>query len=208
MTAKLITLEGIEGAGKSTQLPIIAQLLQQHGRQVLTTREPGGTKLGEKIRSLLLSNDIPQMANETELLLLFAARAEHLAKVVKPALEKGTWVICDRFIDATYAYQGGGRGVDEQKITQLTDWTLNDLSPDLTLLFDLPVEKSMERMKKRTPDRDRFEQEQYVFFEHIRQAYLNIAHRDPNRVKIIDAQQTESAITEQLHLILANNGYL
>ena len=100
MTAKLITLEGIEGAGKSTQLPIIAQLLQQHGRQVLTTREPGGTKLGEKIRALLLSNDIPQMANETELLLLFAARAEHLAKVVKPALEKGTWVICDRFIDA------------------------------------------------------------------------------------------------------------
>ena len=110
--------------------------------------------------------------------------------------------------DATYAYQGGGRGVDEQKITQLTDWTLNDLSPDLTLLFDLPVEKGMERMKKRAPDRDRFEQEQYEFFEHIRQAYLNIAHRDPNRVKIIDAQQTESAITEQLHLILANNGYL
>lgn len=183
---KFITVEGGEGAGKSTNLGLIKQLLEAAGQQVLYTREPGGTPLGEDIRTLLLGHKHNGMASETELLLMFGARAEHLSQRIVPALNAGIWVLCDRFTDATYAYQGGGRGIDPARIQTLEQWVQHDLRPDLTLILDLPIELGLERAGKRSAP-DRFESEADQFFHNVRESYLNIAKKDPKRVKVIDA---------------------
>ena len=194
-TGRLITLEGIDGAGTSTQHARLIESLRQQGREVVATREPGGTPLGEKLRGLLLSD---AMNLETEALLMFAARREHLAQVILPALERGAWVVCDRFVDASIAYQGAGRGLALSKLEQLADWVLGKLRPDLTLLFDVPVALAMQRLRANTPNPDRFEQEQQDFFERVRQGYLDIAAREPGRVCIIDASQSLFDVNKQL----------
>jgi dTMP kinase len=183
---RFITVEGIEGAGKSSNLEFIKHLLETAGKEVLYTREPGGTPLGEEVRSLLLGHRHTGMADDTEILLMFAARAEHLEQKIKPALEAGIWVLCDRFTDASYAYQGGGRGIDKERIRALEEWTHGDLRPDLTLLLDLSVEIGLERAGKRS-EPDRFEKEEIKFFESVRQAYLQIAWNEADRVKVVDA---------------------
>jgi dTMP kinase len=202
---KFITVEGIEGAGKSSNLDFIRGLLEQAGQQVLFTREPGGTPLGEEIRDLLLGHKHTGMGDDTELLLMFAARAEHLEQKIRPALEAGIWVLCDRFTDASYAYQGGGRGVDLERIRALENWTQGDLRPDLTLLLDLPVETGLERAGKRS-DPDRFEKEAARFFESVRNAYLEIAWNEVERVKVVDAspalEEVQARIAEILHSTL------
>jgi dTMP kinase len=183
---RFITVEGIEGAGKSSNLEFVRSLLESAGHEVLFTREPGGTPLGEEIRQLLLGHKHTGMADDTELLLMFAARAEHLEQKIRPALEAGIWVLCDRFTDASYAYQGGGRGIEKERIQALEEWTQQDLRPDLTLLLDLPVEVGLERAGRRsTPDR--FEKEELSFFEQVRSSYLETAWNDAGRVKVVDA---------------------
>ncbi len=198
MRGLFISIEGVEGAGKSTQLKHIKHYLETSGKTVLVTREPGGTELGEKIRELLLTPTDSAMAIDTELLLMFAARAEHIDKVIKPALERGEWVISDRFTDATFAYQGGGRGIDEQRISQLAEWTLQGMEPDLTLLFDLPVEIGQQRVISRNEGIDRFEQEKVDFFYKIRTAYLDLAARHSRRIKIIDSSRSIEDIQNEL----------
>ena len=198
MAGKFISIEGVEGAGKSTQVSFIQDYLTSLGKIVVVTREPGGTELSEKIRHLLLEPSSNSMANDTELLLMFASRAEHVSQVINPALHRGDWVLCDRFLDATYAYQGGGRGIERQRIQQIADWTLRGLIPDLTLLFDLPVELGLERVIERKEDMDRFEQEKIDFFQKIRKSYLKSAKADPNRIKILDASLSIIKIQEQL----------
>lgn len=202
MNGKFISIEGIEGAGKSTQLSFIQSYLEQQGKTVVVTREPGGTKLGEQIRELLLTPRDEGMSHDAELLLMFAARAEHLEQVIKPALIRGDWVLCDRFVDATFAYQGGGRGINEKRIESITDWTLRNIHTDLTLLFDLPVEVGQERVLKRSLDKDRFEQEKAAFFEKIRQCYLDRAGKEPERLKVIDASQNIEHIQQQVIAVL------
>ena len=192
---RFITLEGIEGAGKSTQAGHLKEALEAQGIPVILTREPGGTALGERIRQLLLDPSLPPMAADTELLLLFAARAEHLAQVIRPALARGHWVICDRFTDATYAYQGGGRGLNRARIAQLETLTQGDLRPDCTLLLDLPVSLGLARAKKRARP-DRLESETKAFFERVRRAYLERAQAEPARIQIIDGGQGESQVRE------------
>jgi dTMP kinase len=202
---KFITVEGIEGAGKSSNLDFIRGLLEEADHQVLFTREPGGTPLGEEIRNLLLGHKHTGMGDDTELLLMFAARAEHLEQKIRPALDAGIWVLCDRFTDASYAYQGGGRGIDMERIRALETWTQGDLRPDLTLLLDLPVETGLERAGKRS-DPDRFEKEAARFFESVRNAYLEIAWNEAGRVKVVDAslslEEVQSRIGEILHTTL------
>ena len=198
MVGKFISIEGVEGAGKSTQVSFIQDYLTSLGKIVVVTREPGGTELSEKIRHLLLEPSSNSMANDTELLLMFASRAEHVSQVINPALHRGDWVLCDRFLDATYAYQGGGRGIQRQRIQQIADWTLRGLIPDLTLLFDLPVELGLERVIERKEGMDRFEQEKIDFFQKIRKSYLKSAKADPNRIKILDASLSIIKIQEQL----------
>lgn len=190
-----ITFEGIDGAGKSSHIETTAVFLRAQGRTVITTREPGGTSLGEKLRELLLQWS---MHLETEALLMFAARREHLACVIEPALASGVWVICDRFSDATYAYQSGGRGLDAGKFAQLEQWVHAHLQPDLTLLFDLPSAVAGQRIAAQARNRDRFEQEQADFHERVRQAYLERAAAAPQRIRLIDADQTLESITKQL----------
>ncbi|NQY26197.1 MAG: dTMP kinase [Piscirickettsiaceae bacterium] len=202
MNGKFISIEGIEGAGKSTQLAFIQHYLREQGRTVVVTREPGGTELGEQIRTLLLSPSEIPMAVNTELLLMFAARAEHIAQVITPALERGDWVISDRFTDATFAYQGGGRGINQQRIEQIAQWTLSGLQPDVTFLFDLPVEIGQQRVISRNEDIDRFEQEKVDFFQKIRDCYLQRAEDEPERIKVIDATQSIDDIGVQLSRIL------
>ncbi len=202
MTAKFISIEGIEGAGKSTQLAFIQKFLSDNDKVITVTREPGGTDLGEQIRSLLLTPTAIPMAVDTELLLMFAARAEHVHQLIKPALEQGNWVLSDRFTDATFAYQGGGRGIDQTRIRDIANWTLNGLQPDLTLLFDLPVEIGQQRVLSRNQGVDRFEQERVEFFEKIRACYLQRAKDDPERIKVIDASQSIVQIQVQLTTIL------
>jgi dTMP kinase len=180
-----ITLEGGEGAGKSTSLAFVREFLEQAGRYVVVTREPGGTPVGEKIRELLLHGRA-NMDGDTELLLMFAARAEHLVRVIRPALADGACVVCDRFTDATYAYQGGGRGVPEARIRILEDWVQQGLRPDLTLLLDIPVEQGLARAGQRSAP-DRFEREKIDFFERVRNRYLADASSDPQRIRVIDA---------------------
>ena len=197
-----ITLEGGEGAGKSTQLAYVRSRIEAAGIPLQMTREPGGTPLAERIRELLLDHRQTAMASDTELLLMFAARAQHLAERIKPALASGEWVLCDRFTDATYAYQGGGRGIDTARIAVLEDWVQEGLRPDLTLLLDLPVEVGMARAGQRG-ELDRFEREQQDFFQRVRSAYLARAEREPERFRIIDASQDIAGVQAQLDAVLA-----
>jgi dTMP kinase len=187
--ARFITVEGGEGAGKTTQLVFMQHYLEEHGLSVLATREPGGTDLGEELRTLVLRSQQPAMAVDTELLLLFAARVEHLHQVIQPALAAGTWVLCDRFTDATYAYQGGGRGVPWERIAVLENWLTESRCPDLTLLFDLPVNLGLQRTRLRAR-LDRFEREDQLFFERVRHAYQTIAANNHERYRVIDASQS------------------
>ena len=197
MSGLFITLEGPEGAGKSTNREYLAELLIQAGIEVVLTREPGGTPLAERIRELLLAPDSEVMAVDTELLLMFAARAQHLAGVIRPALARGAVVLCDRFTDATYAYQGGGRGLAHERIAILEQFVQGDLRPDLTLVFDLPVEVGLARAAARGK-LDRFEQEQQSFFEAVRQTYLARAAQAPERYRVLDAAQPLSEVQADL----------
>ncbi|OQW40497.1 MAG: dTMP kinase [Proteobacteria bacterium SG_bin4] len=201
---KFITLEGIDGAGKSTQLAWIVELLQQTGLQPVVTREPGGTPLGERLRELLLDKSMAMHA-ETEALLMFAARREHLDKVILPALAQGQWVISDRFTDASFAYQGGGRGLDTAKLEILEHWVQGALQPDLTLYFDVPVEIGQQRVN-RIKDADRFEQEQAGFFQRVRNAYLDRARQFPQRIQIIDSSRdltdVKTAVEQSIQRLL------
>jgi len=198
--AKFITLEGIDGAGKSTHLNWLAERLRSQGKNVLVTREPGGTPLGEALRELLLHQ---AMHLETEALLMFAARREHLDKVIIPALRDGTWVISDRFTDASFAYQGGGRGLDESKLKILEQWVQQDLQPDLTLLFDVTLEISRKRLSSNT-SLDRFEQEKQDFFQRVRDAYLKRAAQFPERIRVIDSGRTLNEIQVDLEVIVSS----
>lgn len=183
---RFITLEGIEGVGKSTQARFLVEHLRTLGRDVVATREPGGTPIGDRIRSILLDPAGEGPAEDTELLLMFAARAEHLARVIRPALSAGRWIVCDRFTDATYAYQGGGRGIAADRIERLESWVQGDLRPDRTLVLDLAVEEGLQRARGGR-DGDRFEREQRDFFERVRQVYLERAAANPERYRVIDA---------------------
>jgi len=196
-----ITLEGPEGAGKTTNREFLAERLRTAGHEVLLTREPGGTPLAERIRELLLAPSDEPMATDTELLLMFAARAQHLDQVIRPALVAGKVVLCDRFTDATYAYQGGGRGVSEARIAVLEDFVQGTLRPDLTLVFDLPVDVGLARAAARGR-LDRFEQEGRAFFEAVRQTYLRRAALNPQRYRIIDAGQPLVDVQRQLERLL------
>ena len=200
---KFITVEGGEGAGKSSNLSFIQSLLEAAGIEVVFTREPGGTDLGEDIRELLLGHKHTGMADDTELLMMFASRAEHLNRKIIPALQAGTWVLCDRFTDATYAYQGGGRNISFDRIAMLENWVQGDLRPDMTLLLDLPVETGLERARNRS-EPDRFESEKIEFFENVRSAYLKIAHNEPERVKVIDASKPLEEVQMQIKSVLSN----
>ncbi len=201
MRGLFITLEGPEGAGKTTNRAYLAEQLQAHGLSVVLTREPGGTALAEQIRNILLAPHDEVMAVDAELLLMFAARAQHLAQVILPALAAGKIVICDRFTDATYAYQGGGRGLDCSRIAVLEQFVQGDLRPDMTLLFDLPVAEGMARAVARGK-LDRFEQEQHDFFEAVRQSYLQRASEDPERFRLVNAQQTLPDVQKSLDVHL------
>jgi len=198
--AKFITFEGVDGAGKSTHLNWFADTLRQRGLDVLVTREPGGTPLGERLRDILLNHP---MHAETEALLMFAARLEHIAQVIKPALQRGTWVVSDRFSDASFAYQGGGRGVPLSKLEQLENWVHADLQPDLTLLFDIPIEVARQRLSNNAT-LDRFEQEQGSFFEKVRQAYLDRYRKNPRRFALIDARRTQDEVKANLAKIVTS----
>ncbi|MCW8962647.1 MAG: dTMP kinase [Gammaproteobacteria bacterium] len=198
---KFITVEGVEGAGKSTQLSYIESYLRQAGKPLVVTREPGGTPLGEEIREILLQPRADGMADETELLLMFAARAEHLSQKILPALENGKWVLCDRFTDATYAYQGGGRGLDKSLILDLENLIQGHHRPDLTIFLDLPVEAGLERARQRG-ELDRFETEDIAFFERVRQAYLDRARLLPEIYRVIDASYTIDEVKHQVNKVL------
>ena len=201
MTGLFITLEGPEGAGKSTNREYLAERLREQGINVVLTREPGGTPLAERIRELLLDPSDEPMAADTELLLVFAARAQHLAEVIRPALARGAVVLCDRFTDATYAYQGGGRGLSHARIAALEAFVQGDLRPDLTLVFDLPIEVGMARASARGR-LDRFEQEGRTFFDAVRSTYLQRAEAAPQRYRLIDAAQTLEQVQIQLDTLL------
>ena len=202
MKGKFITVEGIEGVGKTTNLEFIYRQLLAAGRDVIVTREPGGTPLGEAIRALLLDPAYTGMDSKCELQLMFAARAEHLAQVVWPALDRGQWVLCDRFTDATYAYQGGGRGIDSGVIARLEDLVQGEFRPDVTLLLDVPVEIGLSRAGNRGA-LDRFEQEQVEFFERVRQAYLDMAQTYHGRYRIIDASRPLTEVQSQLQSLIS-----
>jgi len=199
MTAKFITLEGMDGAGKSTHIPRIIEMLKARGHEVVSTREPGGTPLGERLRELLLHE---AMHAETETLLMFAARREHIAQVIAPALQRGAYVLSDRFTDATFAYQSGAKGVPAHKVEVLEQWVQEDLQPDITLLFDVPVEISIARLAgARSPDK--FERESADFFTKIRNAYLERAHQNPQRFRIIDAGKSLKEVAKTVEDIIA-----
>jgi dTMP kinase len=198
---RFITLEGIEGAGKSSQIGTLVQVLAELGIPAITTREPGGSPVAEQIRGILLDRGNQGMSPMAELLLVFAARAEHLEKVIIPALTQGTWVLCDRFTDATYAYQGGGRGMDRGPIAQLEGLVQGDLRPDLTLLFDLPPEIGLGRARGRGPA-DRFESERLAFFEGARAAYLGRARTVPRRYRVLDASCSLESVTAEVSRLL------
>ena len=198
---KFITIDGVEGAGKSTQIEFICEYLKAKGVDVILTREPGGTDIGEKIRTLLLSNSTGKMHADTELMLMFAARNEHIQNKIMPALKQGYWVLSDRFTDASYAYQGGGRGLDVSRIAQLEQWVLQDFTPDMTLLLDVPVEIGMSRVESRGK-KDRIELEATDFFNRVRQAYIDRSEQFPERIKLIDSSQTVEHTKQQIKVIL------
>jgi dTMP kinase len=199
---KFITFEGIDGAGKSTHIAAVADLIRSRGFNVVSTREPGGTHLGERLRELLLHET---MHLETEALLMFAARREHLAQVIEPALARGAWVVCDRFSDATYAYQGGGRGLDKTKFAELEQWVHGHLQPDLTFLFDLPPAVAGERIAAQGRERDKFEQERVDFHVRVRQAYLERAAASPQRIRVINADQSLDCIKKLVEETVVTN---
>ncbi len=227
MSGRFVVFEGLDGAGKSTQARAVAAALRAAGREVAATREPGGTRLGERLRELLLTPEdgpvTPEaellrfaagagqgrpasedgtITPEAELLLLFAARAQHLAQVIRPALERGAWVLCDRFTDASYAYQGGGRGLAEERIAALETWLQGGLRPDLTVILDLPAERGLARLASEPlfagAARDRFEREQWPFFERVRAAYLERRRRAPERYLLVDAERAAGEITREI----------
>jgi len=201
MSGKFITMEGIEGVGKTTNMAFVEARLRAAGHEVVVTREPGGTPLGEAIRGLLLDPEYRGMNPDCELQLMFAARAEHLDRVIRPALAAGRWVLCDRFTDATYAYQGGGRGVDRGRIATLEQLVQGDFRPDLTVLLDVAVDTGLRRAGRRgTPDR--FEQETVAFFERVRQSYLALAQAHPERYRVIDAGQPLAEVQTRLDSII------
>ena len=204
---RFITVEGTEGVGKTSNLDFIERLLREAGKAVVRTREPGGTALGERLRAILLDAGQDGISDDAELLLMFAARAQHLAEVIRPALAADKWVLCDRFTDATYAYQGGGRGIPASRIAVLEQWVQGDLRPDLTLLLDLPVDRGLARAGERSAP-DRFEREQAEFFERVRQVYLERARREPERFRIIDASpplpEVQAQIRQALEAFLAS----
>ena len=196
---RFITLEGLDGAGKSTHLVWLAERLRATGRTLVQTREPGGTPLGEKLRALLLSD---AMHLETEALLMFAARREHLAQVIEPALARGDWVLCDRFTDASFAYQGGGRGLATDRLTLLEQWVQGALQPDLTIFLDLPAGRARQRVVDMNRDLDRFEREQQAFFERVRDAYLERARLSGGRIRVVNADRSIPAIQTELEEII------
>lgn len=198
---KFITIEGVEGVGKTTNITYIENYFKRVGQDIILTREPGGTPLAEKIRDLLLDAKQTSMSDDTELLLMFAARAQHLQEKIIPALQAGQWVICDRFTDATYAYQGGGRGMDKGRIASLEEWVQGDLRPDRTLLLDLPVVEGLKRAGQRSAP-DRFEQEKQVFFERVRISYLAMASQAPEQYRIIDASGSIEAVQSRIKTVL------
>lgn len=201
MPGKFITIEGGEGVGKSSNIAFILSYLKEKNINVVSTREPGGTVVSEKIRNLLLDANNKSMVSDTELLLMFAARAQHLDELIKPSLENNNWVLCDRFTDATYAYQGGGRGISMTRIAELENWVQGTLRPDLTILLDLPIEIGMKRASERS-EPDRIEKEQNSFFESVRQTYLNMAKASPERYRIIDASQTLDNVQKDIAKVL------
>jgi len=204
---KFLTLEGVEGVGKTTNLSFIADYIKSAGKEVVITREPGGTKIAETIRGLLLDHDEESLCDESELLLMFAARAQHLKNVIIPALESGKWVVCDRFTDATYAYQGGGRHFKMNDISWIENFVQKGLVPDQTVLLDLSVDIGLQRAASRS-EPDRFESEKKVFFENVRQVYLDRAKAEPNRFYVVDAsqnlEQVQKCISSYLDKILSN----
>jgi dTMP kinase len=195
---KFITLEGVDGAGKSTHLGFVAEWLRQQGREVIVTREPGGTPLGETLRELLLHRD---MDADTELLLMFAARQAHLAELILPALARGAWVVSDRFTDASYAYQCGGRGIEVARIAALEAWVQRGFSPDLTLLFDVPPEVA-EARRSAARTADRFEREADNFFSRVRNAYLERARAEPDRMRVLDARHSIVELQREISQLL------
>ena len=196
-----ITVEGTEGVGKSTNMAFIESWLNKAGKELVVTREPGGTELGEKLRAVLLNAKEQSMCDDTELLLMFAARAQHLQEVILPALDAGKWVLCDRFTDSTYAYQGGGRGIDETRIAQLEQWVQGDRRPDMTLILDLPVDVGLERAGKRSAP-DRFELEKHDFFNKVRDAFLSRAAANPHRYTVIDASPDILEVQNSIQTVL------
>ena len=201
-TGKLITLEGTEGGGKSTNLKFIETWLQAKNIEVVTTREPGGTNIGEAIREILLDTNNTEMTPETELMLMFSARNQHIQEKIIPALEAGKWVVSDRFTDASYAYQGAARGIEYQRIAELEKWVLGAFHPNMTFVFDLTIEEGMKRVKSRGEKTDRFEQEQKDFFEKVRRAYLHRASQSPNRYTILDAEKPLESVQNQIEQTL------
>jgi len=198
---QFITLEGIDGAGKSTHMGFIEELLTDAGYEVIRTREPGGTRLGEKLREVVLREDGSVICADAETLMIFAARAQHLTEIIEPALAAGKWVLCDRFTDATYAYQGGGRGVASERIAVLEQWVQQGRRPDLTMLFDLPVDVALGRSGKRGAS-DRFEGETTPFAEAVRKSYLKIADNEVNRVHVVLAASSPIHVQQQLRVIV------
>ena len=201
MRGRFITVEGSEGVGKSSNLAFIEDFLRKAGINIVRTREPGGTSLGESVRELLLDARQTAMCDDMELLLMFAARAQHLAEVIRPALEAGQWVLCDRFTDATYAYQGGGRGVPMERIQVLEDWVQGEQRPDHTLLLDMSVADGLQRAGARS-EPDRFEQEQHGFFERVRETYLARAKAEPGRIHVIDASPALDVVQTHIANVL------
>ena len=206
MQGRFITLEGTEGAGKSTNLEFMADWIREQGIELVVTREPGGTQISEKIRSLLLDPDNKSMHADTELLLMFAARAQHLHEKILPALAQGKWVLSDRFTDASYAYQGAARGLGFERIAPLEQWVQGEVQPDCTFFLDLPIELGMQRVAERNQGKDRFEQEQQDFFEQVRQGYLQRVALNPDRYRVIDASvpliDVQAQIQAQLEALL------
>ncbi len=200
---RFITVEGGDGAGKSTHIPYLKNLVEQSGFEVLLTREPGGTELGEKLRDILLKSDPIPISDDAELLLMFAARMQHIEEIIKPALNKGSWVICDRFTDATYAYQAGGRGIDQNRIARLEQWVQRGLQPDLTVLLDLPVETGMQRVRSRGEPGDRFEKQKLEFKSAVRRNYLHRANDFSDRIKIVDSSQSLSRVSDEISKVFS-----
>ena len=206
-TGKFITVEGIEGVGKSTNMEVLVRCIEDAGHKVLTTREPGGTPVAEDIRDILMNRSDEPVPEIAELLLMFAARSFNINNVIVPALAAGTWVVCDRFTDSSRAYQGGGRGLPMDTIDQVADWVHGDTWPDLTILLDAPVEIGMERAGKRSAP-DRFEQERHDFFQRVRECYLQIAVNEPERLVVVDTTRSLEEVATDIETIatqLLNN---